>query len=97
MANLRKLAKGQECQVMIPDVCNGNPETTVLAHVYVKGMKGMGKKGPDLIGAWACYHCHMAIDGHLKTPYNKETLQLFAYEGVIKTQVRLMEMGVVGW
>lgn len=32
MANLRKEARGRECQVRIYGVCNGNPETTVLAH-----------------------------------------------------------------
>ncbi len=30
MANLRKEARGRECQVRIYGVCNGNPETTVL-------------------------------------------------------------------
>ncbi|MFW2257492.1 nuclease domain-containing protein, partial [Klebsiella pneumoniae] len=25
MANLRKAARGRECQVRIPGVCNGNP------------------------------------------------------------------------
>ncbi|EFO2125822.1 hypothetical protein DP030_24335 [Escherichia coli O106] len=27
MADLRKAARGRECQVRIPGVCNGNPET----------------------------------------------------------------------
>ena len=30
--NLRKLAKGRDCQVRLPGICNGNPETVVLAH-----------------------------------------------------------------
>lgn len=33
MADLRKAARGRECQVRIPGVCNGNPETTILAHI----------------------------------------------------------------
>ncbi|HBS0984508.1 DUF1364 family protein, partial [Klebsiella pneumoniae] len=32
MANLRKAARGRECTVRIPGYCNGNPETSVLAH-----------------------------------------------------------------
>ncbi|ECK2143415.1 DUF1364 domain-containing protein, partial [Salmonella enterica subsp. enterica serovar Enteritidis] len=32
MADLRKAARGRECQVRIPGYCNHNPETTVLAH-----------------------------------------------------------------
>lgn len=31
MANLRKEAKGRECQVRLPGICNGNNETVVLA------------------------------------------------------------------
>ncbi len=30
MADLRKAARGRECQVRIPGVCNGNSETSVL-------------------------------------------------------------------
>ena len=33
MADLRKAARSRECQVRIPGVCNGNPETSVLAHI----------------------------------------------------------------
>ena len=28
MADLRKAARGRECQVRIPGVCKGNPETS---------------------------------------------------------------------
>ncbi|SUH16020.1 putative bacteriophage protein [Salmonella enterica subsp. enterica] len=52
MANLRKEARGRECQVRIYGVCNGNPETTVLAHYRMAGICGTGMKPDDLIGAW---------------------------------------------
>ncbi|GAB0713900.1 hypothetical protein MZ16F90_35030 [Escherichia coli] len=42
MANLRKEARGRECQVRIYGVCNGNPETTVLAHYRMAGICGTG-------------------------------------------------------
>lgn len=51
MADLRKAARGRECQVRIPGVCNGNPETTVLAHIRIAGLCGTGIKPPDLIAA----------------------------------------------
>ncbi|MGV3346389.1 nuclease domain-containing protein, partial [Enterobacteriaceae bacterium LUAb1] len=38
MANLRKEAKGRECQVRIPGICNGNSETVVLAHLRMAGV-----------------------------------------------------------
>ena len=49
MADLRKAARGRECQVRIPGVCNGNPETSVLAHIRLTGLCGTGTKPPDLI------------------------------------------------
>ena len=49
MADLRKAARGRECQVRIPGICNGNPETSVLAHIRLAGLCGTGIKPPDLI------------------------------------------------
>ncbi len=60
---LTKAARGRECQVRIPGVCNGNPETTVLAHYRLAGTCGVGKKPHDLQGAWCCSACHDACDG----------------------------------
>ncbi|MCU7217555.1 DUF1364 domain-containing protein [Pseudomonas sp. VE 196-7] len=61
---LRASANGQECTVRIPDICNYNPETTVLAHLPCgqKGM-GMGMKGFDTVAVYACSACHDVIDG----------------------------------
>ena len=54
MANLRKEAKGRECQVRISGVCNGNSETVVGAHYRMAGLCGTGCKPSDLFIAWAC-------------------------------------------
>ena len=67
MANLRKEARGRECQVRIYGVCNGNPETTVLAHYRMAGICGTGMKPDDLIGAWACSACHDEIEQRRQT------------------------------
>ncbi|HFR8650170.1 TPA: nuclease domain-containing protein [Escherichia coli] len=40
MADLRKAARGRECQVRIPGVCNGNPDTSVLAHIRLPVVRG---------------------------------------------------------
>ena len=48
MANLRKEARGRECQVRLPGICNGNPETVVLAHYRMVGICGTGMKPDDL-------------------------------------------------
>jgi hypothetical protein len=60
--SLRTLAQGQPCMVRIPGVCNGNPETTVLAHIRRGNVAGMGQKPPDLCGVWACSSCHDVMD-----------------------------------
>ncbi|MCT8621059.1 DUF1364 domain-containing protein [Glaesserella parasuis] len=56
--NLRKEAKGRECQVRLPGVCNFNAETSVLAHYRMAGLNGVGQKPDDIFGAWACFACH---------------------------------------
>jgi len=45
MTNLRKEARGRNCQVRLPGICNGNPETTVLAHYRMAGLNGMRCSG----------------------------------------------------
>ncbi|CAD5376732.1 conserved hypothetical protein [Pseudomonas sp. OF001] len=59
---LRDSARGQDCAVRLPGVCNWNPETTVLAHLPC-GTKGVGMKGLDTVAVYACSACHDAIDG----------------------------------
>lgn len=90
MANLRKLAKGQECQVRIPGVCNFNSETTVLAHIRMPGITGTGMKAPDLLGAWCCSACHQATESN-------PGVRGDFLEGVARTQNKLIEMGVIKW
>ena len=82
---LRKAAKGRECTVRLPGICNHNPETTVLAHVRLAGVSGMGIKADDLLGAWACSNCHDAIDrrGHLDL--ERDYVRLAHLEGMVRT------------
>lgn len=93
-SKLTKAARGRECQVRIPGVCNGNPETTVLAHYRMAGTCGVGFKPNDLQGAWACAACHDACDGRSKTISRAEARQYHA-EGVMRTQAALISEGVV--
>ncbi|WP_085438342.1 DUF1364 domain-containing protein [Escherichia coli] len=93
-ANLRKEARGRECQVRIYGVCNGNPETTVLAHYRMAGICGTGMKPDDLIGAWACSACHDEIDRRTHNLDNKDA-RLYHLEGVIRTQAILLKEGKI--
>lgn len=91
--NLRKEAKGRECQVRIVGVCNGNQETVVLAHYRMCGLNGVGMKPNDIFGAWACSSCHDAVDGRMKTEYPRDELRLAHAEGVFRTQQILKNEG----
>jgi len=92
---LRKAARGRECMVRLPGVCNHNPETTVLAHVRLAGVSGMGMKADDLLGAWACSSCHDAIDrrGHLDL--ERDYVRLAHLEGMVRTIAVLKKEGLV--
>ena len=95
MTDLRKLARGRECAVRIPGVCNGDPETTVLAHFRLAGISGMGMKSPDLIAAFACSACHDAIDRRAHTDLDRDYVRLAHLEGVVRTQAELLKLGVI--
>ncbi|ORL52998.1 DUF1364 domain-containing protein [Pseudomonas putida] len=94
-SKLTKAARGRECQVRIPGVCNGNPETTILAHYRMAGTCGVGIKPNDLQGAWACSACHDAIDSRSKTTFSHEELRFMHLEGVVRTLDILVSEGKV--
>ena len=83
--------------VRVPAVCNGNRETTVLAHYRLIGLSGAGMKSPSIIGAFACSDCHDAIDGRRQTQFSREQLRLMHAEGVMRTQAQLIADGIVSW
>lgn len=88
-----KAAQGQECQVRIPEVCNGNPETVVAAHSnqYIHG-KGGALKAHDCFVAWACSDCHRELDqGGMK--YEDKTH--YWQRGFERTLLAALEQGVL--
>ena len=94
-----KSAKGQDCQIRIPGVCNFNPETTVLAHL---NGGGMGMKALDIHGSYACSNCHDAVDGRLGYPVDgafclieRYALEQAHFEGVLRTQQIMIKDGVL--
>lgn len=97
MTDLRKLAKGQDCMIRIPGVCNHNPETTVLAHYRMAGTCGTGMKPPDTLGAWACSSCHDFVDRRVPPylPHSSEfeDVERWHMQGVMRTLAALDKMG----
>jgi hypothetical protein len=50
----------------VVDVCNYNPETTILAHVNVDG-GCMGGKSSDISAMFSCSKCHEWLDSNKGT------------------------------
>jgi hypothetical protein len=79
-----KLVRGMPCQIRIPGICNGNPETTVPCHYRLPGLSGMGFIPPAFMVAAGCSACHHHVDSH----HDAET-RLAHAEGVFRTWARL--------
>jgi hypothetical protein len=81
--------------VRLIGICNHNPETTVLAHIRMPGISGMGMKADDLLGAWACSSCHDAIDRRSHTDLDRDYVRLAHLEGMARTITILRNEGIV--
>ena len=82
--------------VRLPNICNFNSETVVLAHIRVMGVSGMGLKSPDLLGAWACSACHDELDGRThQSGMTRDELRLAHFEGMARTVAQLEKEGLI--
>ena len=85
-------AKGEECQVRYPGVCNFNDETTIYAHL---NGAGMGTKHADIFGAYCCSSCHDLADGKTHDAYLENEVEVYFYEGIFRTQQILLDKGLI--
>lgn len=96
MSKITEAARGENCTIRLPGICNYNQETTVFAHIGgIRFRKGVASKVSDALGAFSCSSCHDAIDGRIKTSYSAQELKLAHYEGVFETQLILMDKGIL--
>lgn len=69
MTPIRKSARGEDCMMGIPGVCNRDPATTVLCHSnQLADGKGLGLKAPDTKACYGCSACHDVLDGRAPMP-----------------------------
>lgn len=96
MSQLRKFARGRDCQVRLAG-CNGGGETTVLTHYRLAGYCGTGIKPDDLaFGAWACSRCHDLCDSRTHVAnLTRAEVRLAHAEGVMRTLVELRKLGAL--
>ena len=95
LSKIRKSAKLQECQVRIPEICNFNEETTILAH---KNGAGLALKSNDAHAAYCCSACHDEIDclqGNRKSDFTDDQILIMFYEGIFRTQLLLIDQGLI--
>jgi hypothetical protein len=98
--DLTESAKGQECTLRLPGICNHDPSTTVFAHYpgsKMTGPKGTGSKGHDTHGGYACSRCHDYIDRRWKTSAELHpTIMLDAMlRSLDETHYRMVEAGLI--
>lgn len=90
--SLTDVARGMPCCLEVPDVCNGNPETTVWCHSNsAEDGKGMSAKADDFAGALGCSNCHRWLD----EPKNADAATYIFREGHRKTMRFLFGNGIL--
>ena len=96
MTKITESAKGEACTVRISGHCNGNPETTVFAHINgVRFGHGIGLKTNDILWSYACSDCHDVVDGRQRCNWMRQELKNAHYEGVFETQLKLLAKGLI--
>ena len=90
---ITRSARGESCTVRIFEVCNHNPETTVLAHL---NGGGGGMKNPDYLGAYSCSDCHMWLDGgYANKGATRQERDLIHANAIFHTQMILVDKGLL--
>jgi len=101
MTAITRFARGKACTARIPNVCCGDPETSVWSHLNsVRWGSGRGQKAPDICGLVTCFECANAIDGRrLKNNdgyvLDHEFVMLCAYEGHLESLYLLTKAGII--
>lgn len=78
MTPIRKSARGEECTLRFPGICNGDTQTTVWCHSNrAEDGKGMGLKARDEEGCYGCSACHAWLDGGYAGHMPRSTVDVF--------------------
>jgi hypothetical protein len=97
-SKIRQSAKGEDCTICIPGVCNGRNETVVLCHSNdLSDGKGMGLKARDECAAYGCDACHAIVDGRAPRPdgMTYEQVNALFKAGIAWTQRILKLKGLI--
>ena len=81
-----------------PEVCCGDPATTVFAHSrYIEDGHGISIKAHDCLGAFMCRTCHDEFDGRTTVleGWTKDQHRDLFHRAMKRTWLRLLEKGVL--
>ena len=96
MSKITQSANGQECQIRIPGVCNGNNETVVWCHANgLASGRGNWLKSNDIMGAYGCSACHDVYDRRVNTDYDYDYIKAAFLDGHLRSLQILIEKGLV--
>lgn len=87
---LRESARGQDCTLQVAGVCNGNPETSVLAHMP---SEIAGHKSTDISSCVACSSCHDWLDRRNRG--NEEEREWYMRRAQVRTLHLWLSMGLL--
>jgi hypothetical protein len=62
---IRSAARGEGCTLRLPG-CAPTETNVFLCHIRRFGWAGISQKPHDLLGCFACQHCHDVMDGRIK-------------------------------
>ena len=96
MTPIRASARGQDCTLRFPGICNRNPETTAWCHSNrLADGKGMGLKAPDHHGCYGCSDCHAWLDGGYAGHVAREVVDARFDAARIESQEKLRAQGLM--
>ena len=91
-------SKGQTCKFAIPDVCSGDVDTVIPAHIRDRHT-GRGVKASDLSSADCCFACHEVFDLRAKLPSGQfltsEEWLFYALRGLQDTIESRVRRGII--
>lgn len=93
----RRAARGRDCTLALPGICNRDPATTVLCHSNrLEDGKGIGLKAPDTEACFGCSDCHDVLDGRRPLPgwMTREQLEDTFDRARAITQEQLKQEGI---
>lgn len=85
MTNLRKAARGRDCQLRLPGYCTHDPDRTVLCHVRRGGIAGVGQRPIDEAAFVGCDVCHDIQEGRRKAEFEPGELDGYVLEAMCRT------------